>query len=68
LDPNERLPLIGPKLAQVAKRNPDPGPRCGLRAVRTVAQGKGHGPILFPGRIPVMNSKILYFIFCSDIV
>jgi hypothetical protein len=36
--------------------------------VHTVARGKGHGPILFPGRIPVMNIKISYFIFCSDIV
>jgi hypothetical protein len=67
-DTDERLLLIGLKSAQVGKQNPGPGPRRGLRAERTVARGKGHGPILFPGRIRDMNSKISYFIFYSDII
>jgi hypothetical protein len=65
LDPDERLPLIGPKSAQVGKQNPGPAPQ---RGMRVIARGKGHGPILFLGWFRVMNSKISYFLFYSDIV
>jgi hypothetical protein len=60
-DPDEQLPLIGPKSAQVGKQNPGPGPRRGLHAVRAAAREKAMGRLYFQACFRVMNSKISYF-------
>jgi hypothetical protein len=60
--------LIGPKSAQVGKQNPGPGPRRGLRAVHAAAREKAMGRLCFWAGFQVMNNKISYFLFCSDIV